>query len=288
MRLHRVYFLSLFLFLLACQPVADDKPTPSSNPFLADSLFCNVDSDCTCGGLEAEDCYIGNKLYASRYVDVSKQCPDFCGGIAGNLVTRCVENQCQQVERELKACTKEAKLCPDGSVVTRQGPDCEFAPCLDVTSDIRLRTVTWQSFVPPEEGLTEEVSIVRIAEGDSFGAFEVLSGGVIRSIGPLVVCGSSVSEAQIQEFILTGEELCFRTPSMEGGVDYYLSLAECSTAADCVPDDCCHATGCTGKSNAPSCDGVMCTMDCQPGTLDCGGGCGCVEGKCVEQNFFGE
>ncbi len=27
------------------------------------------------------------------------------------------------------ACTMEAKLCPDGSSVGRQGPKCEFAPC---------------------------------------------------------------------------------------------------------------------------------------------------------------
>lgn len=28
-----------------------------------------------------------------------------------------------------KACTQEAKLCPDGSYVERTGPNCEFAPC---------------------------------------------------------------------------------------------------------------------------------------------------------------
>jgi len=28
-----------------------------------------------------------------------------------------------------KACTQEAKLCPDGSAVGRIGPNCEFAPC---------------------------------------------------------------------------------------------------------------------------------------------------------------
>lgn len=28
-----------------------------------------------------------------------------------------------------KACTLEAKLCPDGSAVGRTGPNCEFAPC---------------------------------------------------------------------------------------------------------------------------------------------------------------
>jgi hypothetical protein len=28
-----------------------------------------------------------------------------------------------------RACTMEAKLCPDGSAVGRIGPNCEFAPC---------------------------------------------------------------------------------------------------------------------------------------------------------------
>lgn len=26
-------------------------------------------------------------------------------------------------------CTMEAKICPDGSAVSRTGPNCEFAPC---------------------------------------------------------------------------------------------------------------------------------------------------------------
>jgi PBP1b-binding outer membrane lipoprotein LpoB len=30
-----------------------------------------------------------------------------------------------------KACTEEAKICPDGSAVGRTGPNCEFTPCLD-------------------------------------------------------------------------------------------------------------------------------------------------------------
>ena len=32
-------------------------------------------------------------------------------------------------ETTQKACTMEAKLCPDGSAVGRSGPNCEFAPC---------------------------------------------------------------------------------------------------------------------------------------------------------------
>lgn len=32
------------------------------------------------------------------------------------------------------ACTMEAKLCPDGSYVSRTGPNCEFTPCPTATS----------------------------------------------------------------------------------------------------------------------------------------------------------
>ena len=33
------------------------------------------------------------------------------------------------------ACTMEAKLCPDGSYVSRSGPRCEFAKCPEATDD---------------------------------------------------------------------------------------------------------------------------------------------------------
>lgn len=37
-------------------------------------------------------------------------------------------------------CTREAKLCPDGSAVGRRGPDCEFDPCpgADPCADLEL------------------------------------------------------------------------------------------------------------------------------------------------------
>jgi hypothetical protein len=64
--------------------------------------------------------------------------------------------------------------------------------------------------------------------------------------------------------------------------------AEVSTgAAVCVKDDdcvravCCHANACVPKGQAPSCRGVMCSMTCLPYTIDCGGGCTCVGGKCA-------
>ena len=56
--------------------------------------------------------------------------------------------------------------------------------------------------------------------------------------------------------------------------------AACSTDADCVPASCCHATACVPKGSAPDCAGVMCTMNCEPDTIDCGGGCVCQSGAC--------
>ncbi len=35
----------------------------------------------------------------------------------------------QQPENKPVACTKEAMVCPDGSAVGREGPNCEFAKC---------------------------------------------------------------------------------------------------------------------------------------------------------------
>lgn len=42
-------------------------------------------------------------------------------------------------------CTKEAKICPDGSTVGRTGPNCEFAPCPD-------QTVGWKIYTNKDYG----------------------------------------------------------------------------------------------------------------------------------------
>lgn len=56
--------------------------------------------------------------------------------------------------------------------------------------------------------------------------------------------------------------------------------AVCQIDSDCVPATCCHATACVLKQNAPNCEGIMCTMECRPGTIDCYGGCLCENGSC--------
>lgn len=55
------------------------------------------------------------------------------------------------------ACSMEAKLCPDGSAVSRSGPNCEFAPCPFVNSGIteaEARAIAEKSCIKGGEALT--------------------------------------------------------------------------------------------------------------------------------------
>ena len=64
--------------------------------------------------------------------------------------------------------------------------------------------------------------------------------------------------------------------------DKNLSNKICSVDNDCVKASCCHATDVVNKENAPDCSGIMCTMSCEPGTLDCSQGqIKCLEGICT-------
>ena len=58
------------------------------------------------------------------------------------------------------------------------------------------------------------------------------------------------------------------------------SEKQCTSDSDCVPDSCCHAKSAVNKEHSPKCNGIMCTMDCQPETLDCSQG----EVKCIENS----
>jgi hypothetical protein len=61
----------------------------------------------------------------------AKVCPD--GSAVGRQGPNCEFAPCPEVAPAPAGCTKEAKVCPDGSSVGRQGPDCEFAPCPETT-----------------------------------------------------------------------------------------------------------------------------------------------------------
>ncbi len=56
----------------------------------------------------------------------------------------------------------------------------------------------------------------------------------------------------------------------------------CSADTDCAPAQCCHPADAVNLANEPDCSNVACTMECKPGTLDCGQGeIKCLSGKCT-------
>jgi len=72
-------------------------------------LYCGKDSDCACGtDRETGECAYGNK----EYIDEKNQCPDYCGGIAGNLKIRCVKNRCVQEEKNT-GCSTDSDCVPE-------------------------------------------------------------------------------------------------------------------------------------------------------------------------------
>ncbi|MAG38895.1 hypothetical protein CMO90_02295 [Candidatus Woesearchaeota archaeon] len=61
-----------------------------------------------------------------------------------------------------------------------------------------------------------------------------------------------------------------------------LEELKCDSDDDCVQASCCHADSCVNKDFKPECTGILCSMDCKPGTMDCGQGrCGCESNKCT-------
>lgn len=60
-----------------------------------------------------------------------------------------------------KACTMEAKLCPDGSAVGRVGPNCEFAPCppSETATSTPSDSIGGNSILPYNSGVRGTVSL---------------------------------------------------------------------------------------------------------------------------------
>ncbi len=95
---------------------------------------CQTDDDCASGvHKDTGDCFFGNKLY----VDVSRQCPDFCNGIAAHLSIKCIDNECRQINNlnEKKECTQDADCVEDscchatGCTAKENKPNCGEIGC---------------------------------------------------------------------------------------------------------------------------------------------------------------
>lgn len=93
--------------------------------------FCDDASGCACGvHKETRGCFYGQ----AGFVDTTRQCPDFCSGIAGHLEIVCESHKCAQVQREpvapVQDCSGfELDSCPDGCVVCPPCPECSSLRC---------------------------------------------------------------------------------------------------------------------------------------------------------------
>jgi len=89
----------LFLTLSACSKTAQQgqmqqQTRQTGQMGVRPQDFCMADDDCACGvHKNTGECFYGNK----EFVNASKQCPDFCTGIAAMFEIKCVENRCKQV-----------------------------------------------------------------------------------------------------------------------------------------------------------------------------------------------
>ena len=49
--------------------------------------------------------------------------------LAGFVLGKIVHNPTRNPAKDGVSCTMEARICPDGSAVGREGPNCEFPEC---------------------------------------------------------------------------------------------------------------------------------------------------------------
>lgn len=104
----------LLLISVACAPLGPGPKNgwPTCPPSLRHASSCPEDYSPVCAILGPDNYEeYANLCLACSNPDVNEYAP----------------GKCPAPER--RACTEEAKVCPDGSIVGRTGPNCEFAPC---------------------------------------------------------------------------------------------------------------------------------------------------------------
>jgi len=236
--------------------------------------YCETDEDCICDGIDTQtgNCFVGSRNYYDLFVNQEQDCPDFCTGIAGDRGTKCVNAKCMIVRLE-----NPLPVGPSIEIVAN--PRVGVSPLLvNITATLRNAALNDQRFycVPQRwsfgdgnEEAVEPSCVPWFPDANVPTRYTALhryerpgSYNVSFNLGTLRAMQATVSV------------LPERFPT------------ECDEDSDCVKAQCCHAVDCVIKEKVPICKATLCTMDCMPGTLDCGGGCACIVGRCEGKNFL--
>ncbi len=297
-----IFFLFL-IFLVACTPTVIDKVPPETEDEI---VFCTMDvkicpdgsavgriapdcefascpelgkdycetvNDCVCQGIDTEtnDCFVGNKNYYDIFVDKETECSDFCTGIDGRMQTVCAENKC---------------------ILVRTDAPPEGGPWISIVA------TPSKAEVPVNVKFTAKLRGADPNDRRFYCAREKWVFGDGEAIAMTPGCPAHTTSSVIE----TSFETTYRYEK-PGKYDVTFSLnylnstlysmmvlpellpPECDEDSDCVKAQCCHAADCIIKEKRADCSSVFCTQECMPGTLDCGGGCACVYGRCTGTNF---
>lgn len=237
------------------------------------SDYCESDNDCICDGYDtkADKCFVGNRQYYGLFVDKERDCPDFCTGIAGDRGVKCVDSKC--------AIVKTAPIPVGPSIEVVASPNVGEMPLMvNLTAILRNAEPNDKRFY---------CAPIKWSFGD--GTEEVSSPSCVpwfpeASVPARYPIRHRYERAGTYSAVFTLGEL--KSAPATVGVIPELLPPECDEDSDCIPAQCCHAADCIIKEKAPDCSKFMCTMDCRPGTLDCGGSCACISGRCTGQKFF--
>lgn len=148
-----IFVLVSFNFVFADSVCGELKK--QINQLTSQAQSCNKDSDCVfdnnflscqnvCGIPRNKNTNISElKEITSKFdKDCAKAgCPGY--GCLNDYLVKCVGGKCQKALNESCVCTQDAKICPDGSAVSRVCPDCEFALCENKGCDYSSKTKTY-------------------------------------------------------------------------------------------------------------------------------------------------
>jgi hypothetical protein len=104
-----------------------------------------------------------------------------------DIVKKTDNNGCVSYTCVPKACTQDAKICPDGSAVGRTGPNCEFATCPGAGA-VAKASVATQTVSPESSQGVVSSGVVSVATGGG-GAIPISKGYARISVSTPGGCG---------------------------------------------------------------------------------------------------